>query len=91
MAKKKTTHKIRLLKIFLSGGTFISNDGFASNANQYPRDIKQQGIELIEWYEPTEGRHKRRKLNMTDENIERTKKYLNELLGIPNEAKNSKS
>ena len=83
MKNKKTTHKVRLLKILLRGETFISHDKFASNANQYFRPIKNEGIELIEWKDLSEGQHLKRKLNMTSENIERTKKYLNRLLGIP--------
>ena len=78
---KKTTHKIRLLKLLLRGETFISNDGFASNANQYPRAIKNKGIELIEWNDFSQGRHLFRKLNPTPENIERAEKYLKKLTG----------
>ena len=84
MAKKKT-HAVKILYKILQGETLISSDVFASNTNQYFNQIKNQGIELIEWNDPTEGRHLKRKLNMTDKNIERAKKYLNKLLGIPDE------
>lgn len=82
---KKTTHKIKLLKLLLKGEIFISNDRFASNANQYPRAIKNQGIELIEWYDLSQGRHLFRKLNSTPENIERAEKYLKKLVGESDE------
>jgi len=85
MAKKKPTHTTIILQKFLKGETIISSDVFASNTNQYFPPIKDQGIELIEWNDPTEGRHLKRKLNMTDENIERAKKYLKKLTGVSDE------
>lgn len=85
MAKKKLSHTSKILQKMLQGETVISSDVFASNTNQYFVQIKDQCIELIEWNEPTEGKHLKRKLNMTDENIARAKKYLNKLLGISDE------
>ncbi|QOP42983.1 hypothetical protein FJR45_03055 [Sulfurimonas sediminis] len=81
MAKKKLSHTAKILQKFLAGETVISSDVFASNTNQYFGQIKDQGIELIEWNDPTEGRHLKRRLNMSDENAERAKKYLNRLAG----------
>ena len=81
MAKKKLTHTAKILKKFLNGETVISSDVFASNTNQYFGHIKDQGIELIEWNDPTKGRHLNRKLNMTDKNIAKAKKYLQKLAG----------
>jgi len=85
MAKKKLSHTAKILKKFLNGETVISSDVFASNTNQYFNQIKNQGIELIEWNDPTEGRHLKRKLNMTQKNIERARKYLKKLTGEENE------
>jgi len=80
MAKKKLSHTAKILQKLINGETLISSDVFASNTNQYFGQIKDQGIELIEWNDPTEGRHLKRKLNMNDENIEKAQKYLNRLL-----------
>lgn len=82
MAKKKTTHTANILDRLIKGETLISSDVFASNTNQYFGHIKDQGIELIEWNEPTEGRHLKRKLNMTNKNMDRAKQYLNKLMGV---------
>lgn len=84
MVKKKLTHKAKILQKLLNGETLISSDKFASNANQYFNQIKKQGIELIEWNDPTKGRHLNRKLNMTDKNIAKAKKYLHKLVGTLN-------
>ncbi len=81
MAKKKLSHTARILQKLLQGETLISSDVFASNTNQYFNHIKNQGIELIEWNDPTEGRHLKRKLNKTEENIERATNYLKKLSG----------
>ena len=81
MAKKKLSHTAKILQKMLQGETVISSDVFASNTNQYFGHIKDQSIELIEWNEPTEGKHLKRKLNMTDDNIKRAEAYLNKLLG----------
>lgn len=80
MAKKKT-HAAKILYKMIQGETLISSDVFASNTNQYFNQIKNQGIELIEWNDPIEGRHLKRKLNMTPENIERAESYLKKLVG----------
>jgi hypothetical protein len=84
--KKKLSHTAKILMKLIKGETLISSDVFASNTNQYFGHIKDQGIELIEWNEPTEGRHLKRKLNHTDENTERAKKYLCKLMGKSYEA-----
>ncbi len=81
MAKKKLSHTAKILQKLINGETLISSDVFASNTNQYFWKIKNQEIELIEWNDPTEGRHLKRKLNFTDENLERAKKYLKKLVG----------
>jgi len=81
MAKKKLSHTAKILQKLLKGETLISSDVFASNTNQYFGHIKDQEIELIEWNDPTEGKHLKRKLNMNDKNIQRAEKYLNRLLG----------
>lgn len=77
----KTSHTIKILNKLLRGETLISSDVFASNTNQYFNKIKNEGIELIEWNVPDEGRHLKRRLNMTDENKLKAEKYLNRLLG----------
>lgn len=77
----KVSHTAKILTKLLNGETLISSDVFASNTNQYFRQIKDQGIELIEWNEPKEGRHLKRKLNWTVENIEKARKYLTKLIG----------
>ena len=68
--KKKLSHTAKILMKLIKGETLISSDVFASNTNQYFGHIKDQGIELIEWNEPTEGRHLKRKLNLTDIRID---------------------
>jgi len=84
MAKKKLSHTAKILQKLLDGETLISSDVFASNTNQYFGQIKDQGIELIEWNDPTEGKHLKRRLNMSEKNIERAEAYLNKLLGKTN-------
>jgi len=81
--RKKQSHTCKILIKLLKGETLISSDVFASNTNQYFGHIKDQGIELIEWNEPLEGRHLKRKLNQTAENIEKAKKYLARLSKKP--------
>ena len=81
MAKKKLSHTARILQKLLQGETLISSDAFASNTNQYFTQIKNKGIELIEWKNLSEGKHFKRKLNMTPENIERATNYLKKLSG----------
>ncbi len=78
---KKQSHTVKILIKMLKGETLISSDVFASNTNQYFGHIKDQGIELVEWNEPREGRHLKRKLNMTDENKEKAQTYLKRLQG----------
>jgi N-dimethylarginine dimethylaminohydrolase len=78
---KNYTHTSLILAKLLNGETLISSDIFASNSNQYFKQIKDQGIELIEWNNVEEGRHLKRKINPTPENIEKAKKYLAKLTG----------
>lgn len=85
MLIKKQTHTIKILIRFLNGEIMISSDVFASNSNQFFCNIKNTGIELVEWKVLSEGRHLKRRLKMTAENIERAKKYLNKLLGVHSE------
>lgn len=79
--RKKQSHTSKILVKLIRGETLISSDVFASNTNQYFGHIKDQGIELIEWNEPLEGRHLKRKLNNTAENIKKAEKYLVRLSG----------
>ena len=79
---KKATHKMRILIKLLNGETVISSDVFASNTNQYFGPIKDQGIKLIEWNDAEEGRHLKRKLEGSRENIEKAREYLKRLGNI---------
>ena len=83
MKKVKSSHLITTLKIFLDGGKLSSLPN-CKNFNQYPRTIKNNGIELVEVWKPNianVGRHKERSLHQTLDNIERAKKYLQQLQG----------
>ena len=85
MKKTKTTHLITILQELLNGKVMRSSDQFIVNSNQYFATIKKHGIELVEVWKPNltnAGRHKERSLHQTLENINRAKKYLEELQGI---------
>jgi len=82
MNEKKLSHTAKILQRLLNKETLISSDVFASNTNQYFRQIKDNQIELIEWNDLEEGKHLKRKLNMTYENVERAEKYLQKLTGV---------
>jgi hypothetical protein len=84
MAKKKKTHTMKILIKFLNGETVVSSDIFASNTNQYFGHIKDEGIKLIEWNDPKEGRHLKRKLETSEENIKKAREYLRKLEGCGN-------
>jgi tRNA A37 threonylcarbamoyladenosine biosynthesis protein TsaE len=84
MAKKKKTHTMKILIKFLNGETVVSSDIFASNTNQYFGHIKDEGIKLIEWNDPKEGRHLKRKLETSEENIKKAREYLRKLEGCEN-------
>ena len=74
------------MKLLLAGEKVVSRDRLASNANQYFGTIKKHGIELVEVWKPNltnAGRHKERSLHQTLDNIERAKKYLESLQGVP--------
>ena len=78
------THKAAILQRLLKGERIVSNDVMASNSNQYFREIKLEGIELVEVMEPNinnNGRHKVRSLHQSLDNIRRAEKYLKKLLG----------
>lgn len=78
---KRLSHTQKILTRLLRGETLISSDVFASNTNQYFGHIKNQGIELTEWNDLTEGKHLKRKLNSTLENIDKAKRFLARLQG----------
>ena len=86
MAKKKTSHTMKILIKFLNGETVISSDVFASNTNQYFGHIKDEGIKLIEWNDPKDGKHLKRKLETSEENIKKAREYLKKLGGSKNVA-----
>lgn len=86
MAKKKTSHTMKILIKFLNGETVISSDVFASNTNQYFGHIKDEGIKLIEWNDPKDGKHLKRKLETSEENIKKAREYLKKLEGSKNVA-----
>lgn len=81
MKKKRITHTVKILIKLLNNETLISSDVFASNTNQYFSQIKNQGIQLIEWNDPAEGRHHKRRLEMSEDNINKAKEYLKKISG----------
>ncbi|RYA24276.1 hypothetical protein CRU96_03245 [Malaciobacter halophilus] len=79
----KTTHLINILNGLLKGKRLSSIDIKASNSNQYFCTIKNNGIELIEVKKPNltnKGYHLERRLNLTQKNISKAKKYLQKLI-----------
>ena len=79
-----STHIINILQKLLKGEALISSDYSASNSNQYFRAIKMKGIELIEVWEPNKnnsGKHKKRRLNQSINNIKKANNCLIELKG----------
>ena len=81
----KTSIMASILKELLKGKTQSSTDLRHSNTNQYFRQIKKQGIELVEVWKPNiynSGKHKERKLYQSIENIKRTEELLMSLQGI---------
>lgn len=85
MRHTTSSHLITTLKLFIEGKKLSSLQN-CKNFNQYPRIIKNNGIELVEVWKPNltnSGRHKERSLHQTLENIERAKKYLESLRGVP--------
>ena len=82
---KSKTHTIRILERLLAGETISSNDVFASNSNQYFRQIKKNGIALIEVWQKNitnAGKHKERSLYWEKDNLLRAGAYLRKLKGI---------
>lgn len=85
---EKSSHLINTLNSLLEGKRMSSMDIKASNSNQYFCTIKNNGIELIEVRKPNltnSNHHLQRRLNPSNENIKRAKKYLNRLRGIVKE------
>ncbi len=83
--RAKASYIIIVLKKLLAGET-LSELPPAKNSNQYFATIKKHGIELVEVWKPNltnSGTHKERSLHQTIENIERAKKYLEALQGVP--------
>lgn len=81
----KTTHLINIFTQLLEGKRLSSLDIKASNSNQYFCTIKNNGIELIEVMKPNltnRGYHLERRLNPSDNNLKKAKKYLDKLKGI---------
>lgn len=82
---KKSSHMIVIIKLLLTGEKVASRDRMASNTNQYFCKIKSHGIKLVEVWQPNlenAGRHKKRSLQNTHDNIEKAKKYLEALQGV---------
>lgn len=82
---EKSTHLINILSDLLDGQRLSSIDIKASNSNQYFCTIKNNGIELIEVRKPNltkKGSRLERRLNQSDENVEKAQDYLNKLKGI---------
>ena len=77
----KSSHTINILKDLIAGKTLTSSDIRASNSNQYFMKIKNHNIQLIEEIIPSEGKHKQRSLEPSEENLVRADEYLNSLLG----------
>jgi len=83
-AVTKSSHLINILSDLLEGKKLASIDIRASNSNQYFCTIKNHSIELIEVNKPNltnRGYHLERRLNPTNKNIEKAKKYLDKLVG----------
>ena len=81
----KTTHLINILTQLLEGKKLSSIDIKASNSNQYFCTIKNNGIELIEVMKPNltnRGYHLERRLNLSDDNLNKARQYLDKLKGI---------
>jgi hypothetical protein len=87
---EKSSHLINILSDLLEGQRLASMDIRASNSNQYFCTIKNNGIELIEVTKPNltnKGHHLERRLNTSDENVEKAKMYFDQLKGIKVEDK----
>ncbi|WP_157278592.1 hypothetical protein [Aliarcobacter butzleri] len=81
----KTTHLINILTQLLESKKLSSIDIRASNSNQYFCTIKNNGIELIEVMKPNltnRGYHLERRLNLSDDNLNKARQYLDKLKGI---------
>jgi hypothetical protein len=83
MENRKSSYLIITLQKLLNEKKLSNVEG-AKNSNQYFCTIKNNSIELIEVWKPNltnRGRHLERRLNLTDENIKKTKNYLKQLKG----------
>jgi len=81
----RTSTMIYTLAQLIEGKTLTSMDINVVNAPQYFCTIKNNGIELIEVSKPNllnRGHHLERRLNPSDENVEKAKNYLDKLKGI---------
>jgi hypothetical protein len=79
---EQSTHLVNIMSDLLDGKEMTANDVFASNSNQYFCTIKNNGIELIEVRKPNlnnKGSHLERRLNKTNENLDKAKSYLEKL------------
>lgn len=82
---EQSTHLTIILSDLLEGKSLSSIDINASNSNQYFCTIKNNGIELIEVRKPNltnKGNHLERRLNLTEDNLEKAKDYLERIKGI---------
>lgn len=82
---EQSTHLTIILSNLLDGKSLSSIDINASNSNQYFCTIKNNGIELIEVRKPNltnKGNHLERRLNLTEDNLEKAKDYLERIKGI---------
>ena len=82
---EQSSHLTIILSDLLEGKSLSSIDIKASNSNQYFCTIKNNGIELIEVRKPNltnKGNHLERRLNLTDDNLEKAKDYLERLKGV---------
>jgi hypothetical protein len=84
-ANEQSSHLVSILTDLVNGKKLASIDIRASNSNQYFCTIKNNGVELIEVRRPNltnKGNHLERRLNLTADNLEKAKDYLEKLKGI---------
>jgi len=79
MQTNKTSNLIKILTDLIEGKSVTALDYHVSNANQYFKTIKDNGIELVEkWIKNRHnvGRTKLRTLNHELDNMTKAKNYL---------------
>lgn len=79
MHQNKTSNLINILTDLIEGKSVTSLDYHVSNANQYFKTIKDNGIELLEkWINNSHNRGKTKLRTLIDDNtnMQRAKKYL---------------